>query len=212
MSTQVQRLPVLENEAISQLSPMAEIFFHRLLNAVDRYGCFDARPGMLRGRLYALTLDKVSNDNMAEWLAECVAAGLVKCYQANGLPYLQVAGFKRSIGPKKTPWPAPPFEDETGKKTTAKPMPGKEHEFFFYELYKRENESALARLEVLVRQPIIKQQWIHAFNDYLQQEQKRYVIDYEWYGQLKIWLPKNIQQLLKQDAVVKTQMPEAVAA
>lgn len=217
---QVQYQPVLENDAVSKLSLLTELFFHRLMNVVDRYGCFDARPGILRARLFPLKLDDVTEAGISAWLTECVNAGLIKLYEVNGLPYLQVSGYKRRLGPYKTPYPEPPFEErddepeiivtetlqvESSTKhqpvapaaTETKPEPGKEHDYFLNELFKRENEKHRNRLAERIRQPEIKHSWIKAFNAHLNDEGKRYTVDNDWLERLKIWLPLNVQRLIK---------------
>lgn len=218
----VNHLPVLENDGLTRLSMPAEVFFLRLTNAVDRYGCFDARPGMLRGRLYALQLDAVTNDNMAAWLTECVNAGLVTLYQVNGLPYLQIAGYKRRVGSHKSPYPEPPLpqvaaevresnEDVANEedrqqhaygglaKTILKPEPGLEHEFFVRELFKNENATHLHRLAEGCRQLAINITWVYQFNAHIRSQGQRYTVDYEWLEALSKWLKENATRLVAEE-------------
>lgn len=218
----VNHLPVLENDGLTRLSMPAEVFFLRLTNAVDRYGCFDARPGMLRGRLYALQLDAVTNDNMAAWLTECVNAGLVTLYQVNGLPYLQIAGYKRRVGSHKSPYPEPPLpqvatdvresnEDVANEEdrqqnaygglatTILKPEPGLEHEFFVRELFKNENATHLHRLAEGCRQLAINISWVYQFNAHIRAQGQRYTVDYEWLEALSKWLKVNATRLVAEE-------------
>jgi hypothetical protein len=44
------------------------------------------------------------------------------------------------------------------------------------------------------------QHWVRAFNEHLQAKHKRHTIDYEWYDELKIWLPQNVKHLMREDA------------
>lgn len=193
----VQHQLVLENDHVNKLSLLAEIFFHRLINVVDRYGCFDARPMVLRARLYTLKLDDVTCANMTEWLTECSNAGLITCYEVDGLPYLQIAGFKRRMGPRKTDCPEPPEEVSGQTKTTARPP--KNNEGFEKELYKRENTKYLNRLAQHIRQREVKRSWVQAFNEHLKTEGRQYTVDNEWLGHLERWLPLNIQRLMREE-------------
>ena len=200
---QIQNLPLLENEAVSRLSPSAEIFFHRLLNAVDRYGCFDARIPILHSRLYAFTLHAITEQDITAWLAECVDAGLVQLYTVNGLPYLCVAGFKRRVGSSKTPYPAPPQAAQLTGGT--KFEQGNKHDEFLQDIYKRENEQFLASLCIRVRYPEIKPQWLQQFNEHLRTEHKQYTEGHEWLSHLKRWLYDNIYRLRNEEEPVVTQ-------
>lgn len=201
MSNQIQHQPVLENDAVSRLSLHAELFLHRLLNAVDRYGCFDARPAMLRAKLFPLKLDDVTEAGISEWLTECVNAGLIKCYEVEGRAYLCVAGFKRRMGSYKTPYPEPPIE-ETDDVQPAKPTV---HDGFVKELYKRENARYLNELAERIRQPQVKRKWVQAFNEHLCTEGKHYTIDHEWLAHLKKWLPQNIHRLQREEKPVDSE-------
>lgn len=200
---QIQHQPVLENDAVSKLSLPAELFLHRLLNAVDRYGCFDARPAILRAKLFPLKLNDVTEAGISEWLAECVNAGLIKLYEVNGLHYLCVAGFKRRVGSSKTPYPAPPQAAQLTGGT--KFEQGNKHDEFLQDIYKRENEQFLASLCIRVRYPEIKPQWLQQFNEHLRTEHKQYTEGHEWLSHLKRWLYDNIHRLRNEDEPVVTE-------
>lgn len=232
----IQHQLVLENDAVSRLSLLAEIFLHRLINAVDRYGCFDARPMMLRAKLFPLKLNDVTEEGITTWLTECVDGGLIKLYEVNGMPYLQLTGFKRRLGAYKTPYPEPPsFEEEIEEPVVtevtpmenavqetpvytepapipeSKPEPGKEHEHFLSELFKRENEKYLNRLAILIRQPEVKRSWVKAFNEHIRSEGNRYTEDHKWLDRLRVWLPENVQRLVKEEGRTgKHVMPRAM--
>jgi hypothetical protein len=196
---QVQHQPVLENDAVSKLSLPAELFLHRLLNAVDRYGCFDARPAILRAKLFPLKLNDVTEAGISEWLAECVNVGLIKLYDVNGLHYLCVAGFKRKMGSTKTPYPEPPQQPLLPGTNFDEPNT---HHTFLKDLYQRKNEQYLAAVCIRVRHPEIKPAWVQAFNEHLRTEHKHYTEGHEWLKHLKQWLPENIQRLRNEDGQV----------
>lgn len=207
MSNQIQHQAVLENDAVNKLSLMAEMFLHRLLNAVDRYGCFDARIPILRAKLFPLKLDDVTPAQLSEWLTECVNAGLIQLYEVNGQPYLQVSGFKRRLGAVKGAYPPPPIDAPDG--TTPTPtytttIPVKDtnamHEHFLKELYKQENAHHLNKLCLRIKRPQLKTAWVQAFNAHLHSTGKKYTVDYEWLDDLRKWLTLNVQQLIKEEA------------
>lgn len=99
----------LESERVNSLSGPAEKFYWRLMCAADSFGRMDARPAILRTRLYSLQLDKIRESDMPRLLAECEKAGLVRCYEISGKPYLQIDKFEQRLRTKPK-YPAPPAD------------------------------------------------------------------------------------------------------
>ena len=97
----------LDSEKVAALSWRTECFFHRLLLVADDYGLFDARPMVLRTRLFPLHLDKVSNQDIQDCLHETEGAGLVRVYCVGGKDYVQIINFgqRRQSKPR---FPLPP--------------------------------------------------------------------------------------------------------
>ena len=93
---------LLDSEKVAALSWRTECFFHRLLLVADDYGLFDARPTVLRTRLFPMHLDKVSNQDIQDCLHETEAAGLVRAYCVGGKDYVQIINFgqRRQSKPK----------------------------------------------------------------------------------------------------------------
>lgn len=198
---QIQKQSVLTNEAVNRLSAEAENFLHRLLNVVDHYGCYDARIAILRAYLYPLKLDEATPDLITEWLSECVSAGLIKLYEVNGHPYLEVQGFKRSTNRRTTTIPAPPDDDtcyDPKPATVTIPAANTQalHDYYLQELYKRENARYLNQLAERLRRQEVKQSWVQAFNEHLKQTGRIYNADYEWLRGLMNWLPLNVRGLI----------------
>lgn len=92
----------LDSEKVAVLSWRTECFFHRLLLVADDYGLFDARPTVLRTRLFPLHLDKISNQDIQDCLRETEEAGLVRAYCVGGKDYVQIINFgqRRQSKPK----------------------------------------------------------------------------------------------------------------
>lgn len=92
----------LDSEKVAALSWRTECFFHRLLLVADDYGLFDARPTVLRTRLFPLHLDKISNQDIQDCLRETEEAGLVRAYCVGGKDYVQIINFgqRRQSKPK----------------------------------------------------------------------------------------------------------------
>ena len=198
---QIQKQAILTNEAVNRLSMEAENFLHRLLNVVDRYGCYDARIAILRAYLFPLRVDEARPELVANWLAECVNAGLIILYEVNGQPYLEVQGFKRSTNRRTTAIPAPPDDstEYTATPTTvtipAKNTPAM-HDYYLQELYKRENAHYLNRLAERIRRQEVKKSWVQAFNEHLRTTGRIYNVSNEWFTGLINWLPLNVRGLI----------------
>ena len=112
----------LESERINSLSGAAEIFYLRLMCAADAHGLMDARPSILRVRLYGLRLDRMREADMPRLLAECEKAGLIRLYTVDHKPYLQILRFGQRLrtNPK---YPAPPPQLDDTPPQPAAPCP-----------------------------------------------------------------------------------------
>ncbi len=103
MPTRVLRDGILESEAVNALSDSGEIFYRRLMSLVDDYGRYEARPAILRTKLFGLQLDRWSEARVADALAECcdvrrIAANggdepLISVYEVEGRKYLEITSF-----------------------------------------------------------------------------------------------------------------------
>jgi hypothetical protein len=105
---------VCTSDSVDGLSLAAEVFFYRLIVNCDDYGRADARPRVLRSRCFPLRVDVVSDDDIRGWLRELTKAGIVRCYQVDGAPYLVMASWDKhqQIRAKRSKFPAPADEAE----------------------------------------------------------------------------------------------------
>ena len=95
MPNRILRESICTSETINQLTDAEESFFYRLLVVCDDFGRMDARPAVLRSRLYPMRIDKVSLDDVAHLLQGFADAGLVAVYYHDGKPYLQIVTWDR---------------------------------------------------------------------------------------------------------------------
>jgi hypothetical protein len=107
MPTRMIRDGLLGSDAVNALSTPAEVLFFRLLLIVDDYGRQDARPAILRAKLFPLKLNAVSDADVSAWLDECRRAGLVRVYEVGGKPYLEIPKFNQRLRAKKSKFPEP---------------------------------------------------------------------------------------------------------
>lgn len=95
------------SDTIDKLSWFEEVFFTRLLVNCDDFGRMDARPQILRSRLFPLK--NVTDKQMEQALQSLRSAGIVDLYVVDDKPYLQMRTWERhqQIRTKKGKYPAP---------------------------------------------------------------------------------------------------------
>lgn len=100
------RIGFIDSEKVAALPWRTECFFTRLLLSADDYGLFDARPTVLRTRLFPLHLDQMSNQDIQDCLHQTEEAGLVRVYCVNGKEYVEIFNYgQRQRGKPKFPLP-----------------------------------------------------------------------------------------------------------
>ena len=106
-----------DSDRVSRLdSWFAECFYHRLLLVADDFGFYDARPAFLRAQLFCTKLDKVREADVSRALLECERAGLIRFYEVEGKPYLEILRYGQRCDKTKPKWPVPPdFTEVSGK-------------------------------------------------------------------------------------------------
>ena len=116
MPNRIIRAGINSSDRVNQLDYAEEVFYRRLMTAVDDYGLFDARPSILRAQLYPLRIDRVREADISRWLAACEKAGLILLYEAEFKPYLWVRDTQWT-GRAEPKFPLPPGTEliRTGK-------------------------------------------------------------------------------------------------
>lgn len=111
MPNRILKESICASENIDQLSQFAEITFYRLMVNCDDYGRMDARPKILKSRLFPLK--EVSNDQITGALGELQKAELITAYSVDGKPYLQMRTWDKhqQVRAKKSKYPSPDDKD-----------------------------------------------------------------------------------------------------
>lgn len=111
---------IRESEDIDSLSYFEEVFFYRLIVSCDDYGCMDGRPKVLKSTLFPLK--DLTTRQVEAALHKLLTAGMVRAYEVQGRPYLQLTGWSRyqRLRDSKHKYPTP--ED-------AQKQPGRPDEF-----------------------------------------------------------------------------------
>ncbi len=113
MPTRLVREGILSSEAVCSLSWPAEVLYRRLMSVVDDYGRFPASTKLIRSKCYPLQFDRVTHEEIVEWIRETVRARLVVVYPATDASgttklYLEIQKFGQTTRSKsKCPEPPP---------------------------------------------------------------------------------------------------------
>lgn len=86
------------SDSLSQCSLLADLFWPRFLTIMDDHGCFDARPAIIKSKLFPLR-DDVTAEVIENWLIEYQQADLVTMHGRYGR-------LKRRPQPLPTNWRA----------------------------------------------------------------------------------------------------------
>ena len=94
---------------MEQLNWFEEVVYHRLTVSVDDYGCLDGRIVLLKNTLFP-TREDISKDDIARAIEHMVALGLLRAYEAGGMPYLCFPAWEEEqrVRNKRRKFPAPP--------------------------------------------------------------------------------------------------------
>lgn len=108
MPNRILKESICTSETIDDMSWFEECFFHRLLVNCDDYGRFDARPAILKSRLFPLK-DRLSLKDIEGALKRLADIGCVKLYTCDSKPYLYLPTWEvhQTIRARKSRYPDP---------------------------------------------------------------------------------------------------------
>ncbi|MFQ5717499.1 MAG: hypothetical protein ACE5GQ_10425 [Nitrospinales bacterium] len=113
MPNRIIKEEISGSESLAQCSIGANLLFDRLLTSTDDYGCFDARPPMIRGNLFPLMLDKINQSDITTWLKELEKTSCICLWEdKDGRRYGWFPGFEKhnDLGKVHSPkTPCPPW-------------------------------------------------------------------------------------------------------
>lgn len=109
MPNRVIKESIKRSADIDSLTWFDECLFYRLIVTVDDYGCFDARPVLLKSELFPLK-ENVTKKSVEESLQRLVSVGLVRLYTVDDKPYLYLPTWEKHQRQrnKQRKFPAPP--------------------------------------------------------------------------------------------------------
>lgn len=108
MPNRIIKESICTSDTVDTLTWFEEVFFYRLIVTVDDFGRMDARPAILRSRMFPLKTitDKQINDA----LNKLATVGIVQIYEWENRTYLQLVTWEnhQRIRNQKSKFPAPP--------------------------------------------------------------------------------------------------------
>ena len=99
------------SESLAKVSLGAQLMFFKLLPLPDDHGCFDARPAVIRGKLFPLELARISEKQIGTWLSELHSVDCIRLWlHVDGIQYGVFPKWERhqvirSLHNRKTPSP-----------------------------------------------------------------------------------------------------------
>lgn len=108
MPNRIIKESICRSDSIDSLSWFEEVLFYRLIVVCDDYGRFDGRAAVIRGACFPLK-DDITKKQISEAIDKLSTAGLVRGYEVQGRPYLQLTTWNchQQIRAKKSKYPAP---------------------------------------------------------------------------------------------------------
>ena len=108
MPNRIIKESICTSDTIDQMSWLEECFWHRLIVNCDDYGRFDARPSVLKSRLFPLK-ERITLKDIESALTKLAGIGCVVLYVYDGKPYLYLPTWEvhQTIRAKKSKYPAP---------------------------------------------------------------------------------------------------------
>lgn len=106
MPNRILKESICTSDTLETLTWFEEVFFYRLIVNCDDYGRFDARPTILKSRLFPLK--NVTDMQIENALYKLSTVGIVSVYKYDGRPYLQFVTWDKhqQVRAKKSKFPA----------------------------------------------------------------------------------------------------------
>lgn len=107
MPNRIIKESVCASETLDGLSWFQEVFFYRLIVNCDDFGRFDARPAILKARLFPLK--SLTDKQITDALNALSSVGIVDLYYVDGRPFLQIVTWSKhqQTRSSKSKFPAP---------------------------------------------------------------------------------------------------------
>lgn len=108
MPNRIIKESICVSETVDKMSWFEECFWHRLIVNCDDYGCMDARPKILKAKLFPLK-DRLTIKDVEDALHKLADIGCVRLYECDSKPYLYLPSWEahQKVRAKKRKYPDP---------------------------------------------------------------------------------------------------------
>lgn len=117
MSNRILKQDICMSEEIEQLNWFEEVLFYRLIVNCDDYGCFDRRAKIIKGSLFPLK--EVTTKQIDAAVDKLSTVGLVRVYEVQGRPYLQLTTWSKHQRLRSTKHKYPTPEEADSEESAA---------------------------------------------------------------------------------------------
>ena len=117
MSNRILKQDICMSEEIEQLNWFEEVLFYRLIVNCDDYGCFDRRAKIIKGSLFPLK--EVTTKQIDAAIDKLSTVGLVRVYEVQGRPYLQLTTWSKHQRLRSTKHKYPTPEEADSEQSAA---------------------------------------------------------------------------------------------
>nr|DAM32609.1 MAG TPA: replisome organizer [Caudoviricetes sp.] len=106
MSNRLLKESICSSEEIDSLSWFEEVLFYRLIVKCDDYGRYDGRIKIIKNSCFPLK--DITEKDVEKALIKLSAVGLVRVYETQGRPYLQLVTWEQhqTVRAKRSKYPA----------------------------------------------------------------------------------------------------------
>lgn len=114
MPNRIIKESICSSDSIDTLSWFEEVLFYRLIVNCDDFGRFDARPALLKARLFPLK-EGVTHKQIEAALSKLSTAGMVQVYMYDQKPFLQLVSWAKhqTVRNKRSKYPEPTADEST---------------------------------------------------------------------------------------------------
>lgn len=98
MPNRIIKESICTSDSLASLSWFEQVLFLRLIVSVDDFGRYDARPSILKGRLFAL--DDVTTKAIQNSLHKLSTQGMINLYEVGGKPFLELTAWLKHNRPR----------------------------------------------------------------------------------------------------------------
>ena len=109
MSNRILKESICTSATVDGLTWFEEVCFYRLIVQCDDFGRMDARPSLLKARLFPLR-EEIESEVVRQAVERLSQVGLVLLYEVEGQPYLQLLTWEKHqrVRNQRSRFPAPP--------------------------------------------------------------------------------------------------------